>query len=737
MASQILILQSDLEDARILADYFKAEGHEVWETSDAHEARTLLKKHHPPLAFIDLHLPGNEWIEVLSCVLQDSPVTRVVITNKQPDVRREMLAKEQGFEIFLRQPFTPQWVDAAIKKLEAAPPPYVPTAAVQEPLPRVRLPIRLKITFPFALLAILFAIAAAYLGSRFIVESIRERFTIQLFDAAKLSADAMVQEENRILENLRVLANTEGVAASIQAGNAERLRQIALPIAINYQKEAVEVLDLQGVSVLSLHHRVGAPPEEYSSAQGDTTLAELAFIQKILQKQSDEGRDKYASVVHAPWGNYFYIAGPVFDAQGELSGVVVVGTSLYSLARKISNDTLAHIIFYDPQGNILESTYPITEGILPVSPEMAKEILERQDQESRMRDLNVAGKTYSEVLGAWEARGGEDLGVIGASLAQNFIIQPKLVTRFQAFFLVALAFVGVIFVGIYIAQQLTTPLKTVVKASMDVAQGNLEVKVPTAGNDEVAVLAHAFNKMVSGLQEGFIYRDLLGRTVSPEVREALRRSFASGDLRLEGQNTVATVMMSDVRGFTTLSEKEEPTTILTWLNEYFGELVPIVTAHGGVVDKFEGDAMLAFFGILPTPLPPDESSYQGCAAAVELLEVIERINARRAGRNEPPLITGIGLNTGKLTAGGLGTADRLNYTIIGDTVNTTQRIQDSTREFGESGIAISESTLDALGDRKEEFRFEPLGEHSLRGKAAALLLYRLRSMNDGQTVDES
>ena len=417
--------------------------------------------------------------------------------------------------------------------------------------------------------------------------------------------------------------------------------------------------------------------------------------------------------------------------------MVVVGTSLYSLARKISNDTLAHIIFYDPQGNILESTYPITEGILPVSPEMAKEILERQDQESRMRDLNVAGKTYSEVLGACEARGGEDLGVIGASLAQNFIIQPKLVTRFQAFFLVALAFVGVIFVGIYIAQQLTTPLKTVVKASMDVAQGNLEVKVPTAGNDEVAVLAHAFNKMVSGLQEGFIYRDLLGRTVSPEVREALRRSFASGDLRLEGQNTVATVMMSDVRGFTTLSEKEEPTTILTWLNEYFGELVPIVTAHGGVVDKFEGDAMLAFFGILPTPLPPDESSYKGCAAAVELLEVIERINARRAGRNEPPLITGIGLNTGKLTAGGLGTADRLNYTIIGDTVNTTQRIQDSTREFGESGIAISESTLDALGDRKEEFRFEPLGEHSLRGKAAALLLYRLRSMNDGQTVDES
>jgi adenylate cyclase len=147
--------------------------------------------------------------------------------------------------------------------------------------------------------------------------------------------------------------------------------------------------------------------------------------------------------------------------------------------------------------------------------------------------------------------------------------------------------------------------------------------IDTSGDDEVAVLAHAFNYMVTGLQEGFIYRDLLGRTVSPEVREQLRHAFASGNLRLEGQNVVATVLMSGIRGFTTLSEKEEPTTVLAWLNEYFGGLVPIIAQYGGVVRKFEGDTVLAFFGVLPRPLTPQESAYQACQAAVAMLERID------------------------------------------------------------------------------------------------------------------
>jgi adenylate cyclase len=304
-------------------------------------------------------------------------------------------------------------------------------------------------------------------------------------------------------------------------------------------------------------------------------------------------------------------------------------------------------------------------------------------------------------------------------------------TRVQVIAVILLSVIGVIVLGIYLAHQITSPLSKVVQASIEVARGNLGVKVPSQGNDEVMVLAHAFNYMVSGLQEGFIYRDLLGRTVSPEVREALRHAFASGNLRLEGQNAVATVLMSDVRGFTSMSEKEEPTTILRWLNEYFETMVPVITSTGGVVDKFEGDAMLAFYGILPKPLTAEESAYQACKAALRLMEVIHNLNKLRSDRGDPPLVTGIGINTGTLIAGGLGTADRMNYTVIGDVVNTTQRIEGVTHTFGESGIVISESTLAPLKEHRAEFSFEPLGEHALKGKSEILWLYRLYPPGEG------
>jgi adenylate cyclase len=108
-----------------------------------------------------------------------------------------------------------------------------------------------------------------------------------------------------------------------------------------------------------------------------------------------------------------------------------------------------------------------------------------------------------------------------------------------------------------------------------------------------------------------------------------------------------------------------------------------------------------------------------------MLKVIEQINARRTERGEPPFITGIGINTGVVTAGGLGSRDRLHYTIIGDTVNTTQRLEDLTREFGESGIIISEQTWLALRKMSAPFSVKPLGVRLLKGKSEPVPVYRL------------
>jgi adenylate cyclase len=269
----------------------------------------------------------------------------------------------------------------------------------------------------------------------------------------------------------------------------------------------------------------------------------------------------------------------------------------------------------------------------------------------------------------------------------------------------------------------------VVSASEQVSQGNLDVQVQARGNDELAVLAHSFNQMVDGLREGSLYRDLLGRAVSPEVRDTLRNTLQAGGLRLEGQDAMATVLLADVVGYTNLSESEPPTTILNWLNELFGRLVPAISSYSGIINEFSGDSLLAFFGILPTPLHIGESAYLACRASLDMLNALEELNRVRAKRGDPVLRMGIGINTGPVTAGGLGAENRLHYTIIGDTVNTTQRIERIAHLLPENAVMIGRPTALALWENRDHFKLQLYGEHIVKGKEEALEVFRLFSKN--------
>jgi adenylate cyclase len=486
-----------------------------------------------------------------------------------------------------------------------------------------------------------------------------------------------------------------------------------------------------------LRHQKGGNLEDYHASRGETIFSQWNFVQNVLAQDADNGRDKFAGLAHAPWGDYLYVAGPVVAENGDLVGAVLVGKSLSSLVQQARQNTLAHTTFYDFNGQPLASTFLDTQA-LSLPPESVSTVLAQQDQDSLRRPLSVASITYSELVGPWEVRefsgpqgrNNNDLGLMGVALAETFLARPSQITRLQIFILTATAFLLVIFLGVYVANRITRPLLRVVEASTRVADGDLEVQVEATGNDEVTVLAHSFNQMISGLREGSAYRDLLGRTVSPEVREELRRAFASGEVHLQGQEAVTTVLMSNIHGFTRLAETAEPTTVLTWLNEFFGEMVPLITAHDGVVSQFEGDALMAFFGILPRPLPPQESAHEACQAALDMLAAVEKLNARRIARGEPHFTVGISINTGPVTAGGLGSNDRLHYTIIGDTVNTTARLESLTRQFGEESSAlISQHTLFALRERRHEFQLQPLGAHAFRGKVEQVLVYQLQSAN--------
>lgn len=375
----------------------------------------------------------------------------------------------------------------------------------EQDLPRVRVPIRLKITIPYLILAILLAAGAAYVITQIVFDTIEERFTNQLIEAGKLASEWMVREEQSRLETLRELKNADGVAEAILAGDAEGLRELTFGITVNRGEEAVEFLDLEGRHVLAMRHKPGGKLEEYYFLRGgDPVLLQWEFVGKVYQGQADERGDKYAGLVRADWGDYFYVSGPVYDQDGEFAGVILVGKTLNSLLEEMRRKTLAHITLYDAEGQAIATTFIDQPTLLP---SQASTVIARQDDGALkrdlqdLRDINVANLDYAEILGPWEVRYNADLGILGVALVKNFYVSPSLPTRVQIFLLVALALLLVILMGVNLARFITRPLLGLVQASTEVAQGNLAIQVDADSNDEVAVLTESFNQMVNSLKK--------------------------------------------------------------------------------------------------------------------------------------------------------------------------------------------------------------------------------------------
>jgi adenylate cyclase len=209
-------------------------------------------------------------------------------------------------------------------------------------------------------------------------------------------------------------------------------------------------------------------------------------------------------------------------------------------------------------------------------------------------------------------------------------------------------------------------------------------------------------------------RERLGRYFSPAVAERLQTRPADSGAP-DAQEL--TVLFSDIRDFTTMSGKLPPAEIVRLLNEYYGHMVEKIFQHGGTLDKFIGDGIMAYFG---APLPDADHAAHALDCAMAMLDELARFNDTRAARGEPPLRIGIGLHTGVAVVGDIGSpARRLDYTAIGDTVNVASRIEGLTKEAG-TPVLASATTRDRAGERYAWKAFPPM---KVRGKTEPLALF--------------
>ena len=210
---------------------------------------------------------------------------------------------------------------------------------------------------------------------------------------------------------------------------------------------------------------------------------------------------------------------------------------------------------------------------------------------------------------------------------------------------------------------------------------------------------------------------LFGQYVSKDVYEQL---VANPDLaRLGGQRRQMTVLFSDIRGFTTVSEKGQPEEIVAILNEYFTRMVEIVFAHKGTLDKFVGDMVMALFG---APLDDPNHAEHAVDAALEMIRELNRLNEKWAAEGRPALDIGIGVSTGAMIAGNIGSEAIMSYTVIGDSVNLGARLESLNKEYG-TRIIISEATRDALPGR---YLFRPLGDVVVKGKTRPVAIFEVK-----------
>jgi class 3 adenylate cyclase/HAMP domain-containing protein len=320
--------------------------------------------------------------------------------------------------------------------------------------------------------------------------------------------------------------------------------------------------------------------------------------------------------------------------------------------------------------------------------------------------------------------------------------------RFQTLAMLAINVAIASLMLVFFARHLTNPLERVVKAMNAISSGgDLSSRVEVEYRDETGKLAVAFNRMISELESAYAhikryaFEAVLAGKKEQRIRQIFQKYvpkdlidkfFAAPESMLVGENRTLAILFSDIRSFTAISENMAPDDLVNSLNRYFSGQVDIIMNRNGIVDKYIGDAIMAFWG---APVKHEDDALQAVLSGLDMLEAVKGFNESQKKLGKSEFHIGIGINYGTVTVGNIGSERKMDYTVIGDMVNLASRMEGLTKTY-HAEILISETLYSAIAragggasagtQPGEELSFRLLDTVAVKGKTKGVKIYTVK-----------
>lgn len=361
--------------------------------------------------------------------------------------------------------------------------------------------------------------------------------------------------------------------------------------------------------------------------------------------------------------------------------------------QKLKIGGLQYASIIDREGNILAHTVP---GLM--DKQLSKDrrfLLSLQNPEAH--ESEELYEFYHPVFIPKNDTGGESrvlIGIVALGFSKDIVLRP--IRQISRAILIALVLITIVSIGVsyFVARKMTAQIDAIVGGVREAGNGNLRIEIPVISRDEIGNLAHEFNKMIIHLREKLHMQ----KFVSKLTVQMIRKRSSSSELPPEGERRRVTLVFSDIRNFTAMTEKLPPEETVELINVYLDLQSRVIEDNGGVVDKFMGDQVMAIF---MGKTMADNAVHAG----VEIQRSIRELNKRRRRKKQIVLNVGVGLNDGMVVMGNMGSKNRLDYTVIGDAVNLAARLCSIARP---GQIIAPMSIAESLTNTYPIIRLEPV-----------------------------